>query len=54
LPSTQERTEETYVQWIRRYILFDNKRHPKSYPKKMGFAEIEAFLGEKGCARTDV
>ena len=34
------RTEETYVQWIRRYILFHNKRHPK----KMGKAEIEAFL----------
>jgi Phage integrase, N-terminal SAM-like domain len=23
------RTEETYVQWIRRYILFHDKRHPK-------------------------
>ncbi|MBD1995111.1 integron integrase [Leptolyngbya sp. FACHB-541] len=34
------RTEETYVQWIRRYILFHNKRHPKD----MGRAEIEAFL----------
>lgn len=34
------RTEETYVQWIRRYILFHNKRHPKD----MGSAEIEAFL----------
>jgi integron integrase len=34
------RTEETYVQWIRRYILFHNKRHPK----EMGKAEIEAFL----------
>jgi site-specific recombinase XerD len=34
------RTEETYVQWIRRYIVFHNKRHPK----KMGKAEIEAFL----------
>ncbi|WNZ25421.1 site-specific integrase [Leptolyngbya sp. NK1-12] len=34
------RTEETYVQWIRRYILFHNKRHPK----EMGNAEIEAFL----------
>jgi hypothetical protein len=22
------RTEETYVQWIRRYILHHNKRHP--------------------------
>lgn len=34
------RTEETYVQWIRRYILFHHKRHPKD----MGCAEIEAFL----------
>ena len=34
------RTEETYVQWIRRYILFHNKRHPKD----MGVPEIEAFL----------
>jgi Phage integrase, N-terminal SAM-like domain len=34
------RTEETYVQWIRRYILFHNKRHPN----QMGVPEIEAFL----------
>ena len=34
------RTEETYVQWIRRYILFHNKHHPKD----MGVPEIEAFL----------
>jgi site-specific recombinase XerD len=34
------RTEETYVQWIRRYIIFHNKRHPK----EIGKAEIEAFL----------
>ena len=34
------RTEETYVQWIRRYILFHNKRHPKD----MGVPEIEGFL----------
>lgn len=34
------RTEETYVQWIRCYILFHNKRHPKD----MGVPEIEAFL----------
>jgi integron integrase len=34
------RTEETYVQWIRRYILFHNKRHPI----EMGRPEIEAFL----------
>lgn len=34
------RTEQTYVAWIRRYILFHQKRHPAD----MGKAEIEAFL----------
>lgn len=34
------RTEEAYVHWIRRYILFHNKRHPQ----EMGAAEINAFL----------
>ena len=34
------RTEEAYVAWIRRYILFHNKRHPR----EMGVSEIEAFL----------
>jgi len=34
------RTEQAYVQWIRRFILFHGKRHPAS----MGPAEIEAFL----------
>ena len=34
------RTEQTYVQWIRRYILFHNKRHPQA----LGVSEIEAFL----------
>ena len=34
------RTEQSYVQWIRRYILFHNKRHPN----QMGVPEIEAFL----------
>ena len=34
------RTEATYVQWIRRFILFHNKRHPQ----EMGEAEVEAFL----------
>ncbi|GIV79148.1 MAG: integron integrase [Litorilinea sp.] len=33
-------TEKTYVGWIRRYILFHQKRHPAD----MGKAEIEAFL----------
>lgn len=34
------RTEVTYIQWIRRYILFHNKR----YPNEMSVPEIEAFL----------
>ena len=34
------RTEKTYVSWIRRFILFHDKRHPE----EMGAREIEAFL----------
>jgi site-specific recombinase XerD len=34
------RTEETYIQWIVRYISFHNKRHPA----EMGVPEIEEFL----------
>ncbi len=34
------RTEEAYIQWIKRYIFFHNKRHPED----MGEAEITAFL----------
>jgi integrase len=34
------RTENFYVQWIRRYILLHNKRHPK----EMGVPEIETCL----------
>ncbi len=34
------RTEQSYVGWIKRYILFHNKRHPK----EMGKVEIEQFL----------
>jgi integron integrase len=33
-------TEQAYVTWIKRYIFFHDKRHPKD----MGGAEIEAFL----------
>lgn len=33
-------TEECYVQWIRRFILFHGKRHPRD----MGAAELELFL----------
>jgi integron integrase len=34
------RTEEAYVDWIRRFILFHRKRHPA----EMGAQEIQAFL----------
>jgi integron integrase len=34
------RTEETYIDWIRRYILFHHKRHPND----MGAPEIQVFL----------
>ncbi len=34
------RTEEAYAQWVRRFILFHNKRHPSS----MGAEEVNAFL----------
>ncbi len=34
------RTEEAYVNWIRRFILFHGKRHPR----EMGDTEIAAFL----------
>lgn len=35
-----KRTEISYVQWIKRYIHFHGKRHPK----EMGKAEVESFL----------
>ena len=34
------RTEEVYLHWVKRYILFHKKRHPA----EMGAAEISAFL----------
>ena len=34
------RTEQAYVGWIRRFILANDKRHPR----EMGVAEVEAFL----------
>ncbi|NIQ98508.1 MAG: integron integrase [Desulfuromonadales bacterium] len=34
------RTEQSYTQWIRRFILFHNKRHPQ----EMGVSEISSFL----------
>lgn len=34
------RTEEAYVGWVRRFILFHGKRHPRD----LGPADVEAFL----------
>ena len=34
------KTEKTYVGWIKRYILYHDKKHPK----EMGVREIEAYL----------
>ena len=34
------RTEQAYISWIRRFILFHNKQHPKD----MGGKEIKAFI----------
>ena len=36
------RTEEVYVLWIKRYIFFHQKRHPRD----MGAAEVQAFLSD--------
>ena len=34
------RTEKTYIHWVREYILFHNKRHPR----EMGTPEIQQFV----------
>jgi integron integrase len=36
------RTEDQYVHWIKRFIYFHDKRHPR----EMGAAEVEAFLSD--------
>jgi integron integrase len=41
------RTEQAYVQWIRRFILFNGKRHPR----EMGAAELTAFLSDLAVQR---
>jgi integron integrase len=35
-------TEQTYCDWIKRFILFHHKRHPR----EMGAIEVQAFLNE--------
>jgi len=41
------RTEQAYVDWIRRFICFHGKRHPA----ELGAAEVEAFLTDLATAR---
>jgi integron integrase len=41
------RTEQAYLDWIKRFIFFHNKRHPN----QMGPAEIEAFLSHLALQR---
>ncbi|MGO8754947.1 MAG: integron integrase [Gallionellaceae bacterium] len=42
------RTEKTYVDWIKRFIWFHGKRHPR----EMGASEVEAFLSHLAVARS--
>ncbi len=42
------RTEKTYIEWIKRYILFHKKRHPA----EMGIEEVQAFLTHLASDRT--
>ena len=41
------RTEEAYVSWIKRFILFHGKRHPG----EMAAPEVEAFLTDLAVTR---
>jgi len=41
------RTEEAYVDWARRFILYHNKRHPK----EMGAEEVRDFLSHLATER---
>lgn len=41
------RTEQAYVQWISRFILFHGKRHPRD----LGADEVTAFLSHLAVKR---
>jgi integrase len=41
------RTEQSYVNWIKRYIIFNNKRHPS----ELGATEVTAFLSHLAVVR---
>ena len=47
LSTTAPRTEEAYVHWIKRYIYFTGKRHPR----ELGAAEVGAFLSHLATER---
>ena len=36
------RTEDSYLHWIKRLVVFHGKRHPRA----MGAGEVEAFLSD--------
>ncbi|MBL8399192.1 MAG: integron integrase [Candidatus Accumulibacter sp.] len=42
-----KRTESQYVQWVKRFVLFHGKRHPR----EMGAPELEAFLSHLAVER---
>jgi hypothetical protein len=42
------RTEQAYLHWIRRYVNFHHRRHPR----EMGSSDVEAFLTIWPWART--
>ena len=41
------RTEETYLHWMKRFVLFSGKRHPR----ELGAAEVTAFLNHLALER---
>ena len=41
------RTEETYIMWVKRYIFFHNKRHPKDM-KNIELSEFLTHLAVRG------
>lgn len=41
------RTEETYIQWIRRFIIAKNKQHPRN----LGVTEVNEFLSDLAVKR---
>jgi hypothetical protein len=42
------RTERTYREWVKRYIFFHAKRHPR----EMGAFEVERFLSDLATTRS--